>query len=301
MPRNFSVSLIIGVAPSLGFAHSSNGNSSLLHLEPWVLLPLSVITVLYIIGLIRIRRHRVWNNLRRKILYFSLALLCLLLALVWPLEVLSGRSFAAHMLQHMLLLSVAAPLLALARPLPILLAALPRTSRRALILKYRRSYLRPWRFLSRPTIAFALHAVIIWAWHAPAAFQLALENDAFHILEHFMFLTSAHLFWWSMFHRGGNRVRRYGANTLWMLSTLIHTGFLGALLTFAGYPLYSYYLLQAKAEGLLWNLSPLEDQQLGGTFMWVLGAGPYFVGGLVLALYCLRALERRTELPQSQT
>src|SRR5690606_35244658 len=248
MPRKFLALSLLGATPSLTFAHGGNDGSSLLHLEPLVLIPLGTITTLYIIGLIRIRQRRVWDTLHRKILCFSVALLCLILALVWPLEVLSGRSFAAHMLQHMLLLSVAAPLLVLARPLPVLLAALPKKSRRTLILRYRRGYVRPWRFLSRPAIAFSLHAVIIWAWHAPAAFQLALANNAFHILEHFMFLTSAHLFWWSMFHQGGSQVRRYGANTLWMLSTLIHTGFLGALLTFAGYPLYSHYVLQSQSD-----------------------------------------------------
>src|SRR5690554_6288757 len=127
----------------------------------------------------------------------------------------------------------------------------------------------------------------------PAAFQWALRNDTVHFMEHLCFLLSAHLFWWSMLHRGGSSLQRYGANTLWVLSTLIHTGFLGAVLTFARYPLYTYYAEQAQTVRLLWGLSPLEDQQLGGTLMWVLGAGPYLLAGLVLVLLCLRALERR--------
>src|SRR5690606_5907984 len=148
MPRKFSALSLLGATPSLTSAHGNNGSSGLLHLEPLVLIPLGTITTLYIIGLIRLRQRRVWNSLPPRVLCFSVASLCLILALVWPLEVLSGGSFAAHMLQHMLLLSVAAPLLALARPLPVLLAALPKKLRRTLILRYRRSYVRPWRFLS---------------------------------------------------------------------------------------------------------------------------------------------------------
>src|SRR5690606_36069224 len=134
MPRNFIRFALLLATPSLALAHGSNDNSSLWNLDPWVLTPLSALTALYIIGLHRIHQRRRDKKLPSGVIYFSAALLCLILALVWPLEVLSGRSFAAHVLQHMLLLSVAAPLLVLARPLPVLLAALPKKSRRTLIL-----------------------------------------------------------------------------------------------------------------------------------------------------------------------
>ena len=281
--------------PSLALAHGTGSHASLWNLDPWVLVPLGTITTLYVIGLARIRKRLPW-----RIAAFTGALVCLFLALIWPLEAWSSRSFAAHMLQHMLLLSLAAPLLVIARPLPVVLAALSKASRRALVLGFRSRYLGLWSFLARPAVAFSLHGMIIWAWHAPAAFQLALESNFIHILEHFCFLATAQLFWWSMLHRGGKSFQRYGSNTLWILSTLIHTGFLGAILTFARYPLYAYYVDEAKLEGLLWGLTALEDQQLGGTFMWVLGAGPYLLAGLILTLLCLRALERRTSFQQDQ-
>lgn len=280
----------LAFAPSLAQAHAGHHHEGLWQLDPWVLIPLSLGTCLYGLGLLRLWKRRP-SPLR--MIAFAAALLCLFLALIWPLEALSGQSFAAHMLQHMLLLSVAAPLLVAARPLPVILAALPGRARRLLIRGFARHSFGVWSLITRPGIAFALHALIIWAWHAPAAFQWALRNDTVHFMEHLCFLLSAHLFWWSMLHRGGSSLQRYGANTLWVLSTLIHTGFLGAVLTFARYPLYTYYAEQAQTVGLLWGLSPLEDQQLGGTLMWVLGAGPYLLAGLVLVLLCLRALERR--------
>ncbi len=289
--KRFTFALGI-MTPTLTQSHGLESHSGLWNLDPWVLVPLGALTMLYGVGL---TRRRKWpRHALQRIAAFTAAVLCLSFALVWPLEILSGRSFAAHMLQHMLLLSLAPPLLVIAQPLPVLLAALPMTFQRALVRGFRSRCRGAWAFLARPAVAFTIHGVTIWAWHSPAAFQWALQSNAIHILEHFCFFATAQLFWWSMLNRGGRTFQRYGTNTLWVLSTLIHTGFLGALLTFARYPLYAYYVERAELDGLLGGLTPLEDQQLGGTLMWVLGAGPYLLAGLILVLLCLRTLERRT-------
>src|SRR5690606_36194278 len=200
----FYLAVILTVAPSAARAHTAPPSTSLWNFDPAVILPLSVVAGLYCLGLLKLGRARPRSLPSSwRIITFASALLCLFLALISPLEALSSRSFAAHMLQHMLLLSVAAPLLVAARPLPVFLAALPQGVRRTLIRGFRQRCLVLWPFIARPGVAFALHALIIWAWHAPAAFQWALVNVAAHFLNHLCFLCSAYLFWWSMLHRGG--------------------------------------------------------------------------------------------------
>src|SRR5690554_6288756 len=154
----------LAFAPSLAQAHAAHPHEGLWQLHPWLLIPLSLATCLYGLGVLRLWTRRP-SPLR--MIAFAAALLCLFLALIWPLEALSGQSFAAHMLQHMLLLSVAAPLLVAARPLPVILAALPGRARRLLIRGFARHSSGIWSLITRPGIAFALHALVIWAWHAP--------------------------------------------------------------------------------------------------------------------------------------
>lgn len=216
------------------------------------------------------RRHgRPW----RAVCFFA-GLGTLVLALVWPLDALSERSFAAHMGQHMLLIALAPPLLALGAPLAPLHRAL--------------AYV-PWQRLTRPSAAFALHAAIVWAWHAPGPFQAALRSDAWHMLEHLSMLFSALLFWWSLLYAARARAGGYGVSTVLLLLTMMHTGLLGALLTFAPQPLYPAY-----GDGpAAFALTPLEDQQLAGLIMWVTGGIFYLVAGVALAAVWLRDAERR--------
>jgi cytochrome c oxidase assembly factor CtaG len=160
----------------------------------------------------------------------------LLLALGGPLGRLADASFAAHMVQHMMLIGVAAPLFTLA------LGA-------------------PWRV--HPAAAFAAHAAAIWSAHLPAVVAWMAAYHAVHVAEHVALLGTAILFWWSL------RQRTPGEAALWTLFTLIHTGFLGALLTFAPRPLYA---------GI-----GIEEQQLAGLIMWVPGGLVYIAAGLAFA------------------
>ena len=187
---------------------------------------------------------------------FAGALLALFLALAWPLGELAHESFAAHMAQHMLLIGVAAPLLVLSRfTVPALrgaswLGAVARTP---------------------PATAFALHAVAIWAGHAPRVIRWTIEYGWVHALEHVALLGTAALFWWTL----ASRRQAYGAAALWTLATLLHTGLLGALLTFSPRVLYRGY--------------SLEDQQLAGLVMWIPGGLCYLAAGLAFAAAWLGA------------
>lgn len=191
---------------------------------------------------------------------FAAALLALLVALTGPLEALAEASLAAHMAQHMLLIAVAAPLLALSHPRPRF-GPLPVPARRAVAAALRR--LQP---LARPRPAFALHAAAIWLAHAPRVVEWAAAYRPVHALEHVALLGTALAFWGALLRA---HALRSGAAPLLALGTLIHTGLLGALLALAPHALYSGYAL--------------EDQQLAGLIMWVPGGLCYLVAGLAAA------------------
>lgn len=186
-------------------------------------------------------------------LVFHLATALCFVAVLGPLDKWAETSAAAHMAQHMLFMVVIAPLWVLARPLPQLSAG----SGKILALVW-----QPLLRCARYPLQMAwLHGAVIWFWHLPAFYLLALDNPWWHSVEHACFLLSAGLFWWAVLNSSRN-------NTHWallaLLLTLVHTGFLGAILTFATRPLYG------AGRGL-------EDQQLAGLIMWVLGAIPYLL------------------------
>jgi cytochrome c oxidase assembly factor CtaG len=135
----------------------------------------------------------------------------------------------------------------------------------------------------------------LWVWHIPFLFQATLDNDFVHSLQHSSFLFSALLFWWALMH-GRARMRGYGIAVLYVFTTAMHTGALGALITFAGSILYPDYARTTPA----WHLTPLEDQQLGGLIMWIPAGLVYFVAGLALFAAWLRESEARVKLYEAE-
>jgi putative membrane protein len=215
--------------------------------------------------------------------------LTLFVALVSPLHPWGSVLFSAHMTQHELLMLVAAPALVLGRPIIAFLWALPagwapRLNRMTSV----RSWRVLWAFITNPFVAWLIHAVVLWAWHAPALFQATLESDFVHALQHVSFLSSALLFWWAII-QGRQRVLGYGLAVLYLFTTALHSGLLGALLTFSRaiwYPIYG----ETTAA---WGLTPLEDQQLGGLIMWIPAGLAYIIAGLALFAGWLRESEMR--------
>jgi putative membrane protein len=180
------------------------------------------------------------------------------------------------MVQHELLMALAAPLLVLGRPLEAWTWALPLATRRSLAwLAHHPALLGSWRALTEPLGAWTLHALALWIWHVPALFQHALENEGVHVLQHVSFFVSALFFWWSIL---GRPAHRNGTAIASLFTTMLHTGALGALLTFAPRVWYPDYGAAAAAFGL----TPLEDQQLGGLVMWVPAGAAYVVAALAI-------------------
>jgi putative membrane protein len=275
------VLLFAALLPTPAFAHGGHAVAPGMLLAEWrpdflVAALLAVATVLYGRGLARLwdRAGRGRGVGRWEATAFAAGMAILALALLSPLETLTGTLLTAHMIQHMLLIAVAPPLLLLGRPDAIFPFAAPALTRLALVLSAMRR-------LARPLPAATLHAFAVWIWHAPGPFQAALASEAAHDLEHASFLLTALLFWLSIIAAARSRVALIGAIAA-TLVTLIQGGFLGALITLAGRPLYPAY---TGAE--LWGPSPLEDQQLAGLVMWVPMGAIYLIAGLVLAAHLI--------------
>lgn len=195
----------------------------------------------------------------------------LALAVSPPLDQIADRWLFAHMVQHLLLTLVAAPLLVVG------IGAWPRL----------RVVLRTWvpgrggealgRVLTHPLVALVISAGVLWAWHAPRAYDEALADDRVHAAEHLSFIISSMLYWWPLL--GPDRAERSNAfRALYLLAGAFTGGLLGALLTFAPDAWYAHYIATPSATGL----SPLADQHLAGAVMWLIGAVPFVLIGVAV-------------------
>jgi cytochrome c oxidase assembly factor CtaG len=193
--------------------------------------------------------------------------------------------FSAHMAQHTLLILVAAPLLVLGRPLVAFVWGLPTRWRGGVGSVVRTPAVRAsWRWLTAPLVAWFLHGIAVWAWHAPSLYSATLTSDWMHALQHTSFLATALLFWWIPVE-ARRRPRAAGTSLVYLFATAMHTGVLGALLTFAPtlwYPAYA-------ATTMAWGVTPVEDQQIAGLVMWIPGGVVYLAAALVSFAPLLRA------------
>jgi putative membrane protein len=264
----------------------------------WEFDPL-VISGLCLSGFIYARGvHRLWSATRKgrgirewEAWCFAAGWLSIVLALVSPLHQLGQWLFSAHMTQHEILMLMAAPLIVLGRPAMAFLWALPAGRARQLTSWSKNRWReKVWRFFSGAFAAWGIHGLILWGWHIPALFEATLRSNFVHALQHTSFLFSALLFWWAVLH-GRRKVLGYGLAILYMFSTALHSGLLGALLTFARAAWYPTYANRTEA----WGISALEDQQLGGLIMWVPGGVVYIIAAMALFVGWMRESDKRVK------
>jgi putative membrane protein len=220
---------------------------------------------------------------------FWAALVALGLALLSPLDALSSALASAHMVQHLLLVLVVAPLLALSAPSSAILRGSPLAVRRASGRWRRRLGLTHGRLavLRHPAAVLLLSVGVLWFWHAAGPYDAALDSEPLHLLEHVSFLVTAVLFWHVVVGvRGAARVSG-GLGVLLVFAMAMQSVFLSVLLTFARTPWYSGYATTTAP----WGLDPLTDQQLAGVLMWIPAGGLYLVVALALLVSWIRATE----------
>ncbi len=209
-------------------------------------------------------------------------LLALALALVSPLDGLAHALFSAHMLQHVLLIAVAAPLLLLADPFAALLWGLP-APLRALggrLLRPGTVLRRLWQACTVMAVAWLGHVLVIWLWHLPAAYDAAVADRLLHDVEHLAFFVTALLFWWPVVQPAPRLRARtaYASRVVYLVLAAGQTGLLGLLLTLSPQAWYRSY-------------ASLEDQSLGGVVMWGLGGALDMLAVLILVFRYLMSQE----------
>lgn len=258
--RVFPAVLLLLPCPAL--AHGG-GTEPAWTFDPYVMIPLLGSVLLYAIGVLRLWRRAgagrgigAWRTV-----CYGLGWVALAGALLSPLHWLGERLFTAHMIEHEIVMVIAAPLIALARPIGACVWALPAQLRGVAGWALR-------GVMPGPFSATIVHGVVIWYWHIPVLFDAAVLSTPLHRLQHLCFVLSAIAFWWALLQRCER-----GAAVLHLFATATHTGLLGALIVLAPRVLY----LRQTADAAVWGFTPLQDQQLAGLIMWI-PAGTVYAG-----------------------
>ncbi len=251
--------------------------------RPEVILVLAAMGVLYTVGWLRLRgrgRGRMANGWR--LTSYWIGLISLALALLSSIDTFQSLLFGMHMIQHMLLIMVAAPLLMLGDPYPFLVWGLPVGARDAVQQAMaREGWLRRiLRRLTPPWWCWAAYMFVLVAWHVPAAYDAALLNELVHDLEHLTFFWTAMLFWWHVTGAGPHVHPSfgYGARIVYVLLAIPPNEALGVVLTLARQPFYPYYQTVPR----IWGLSVMDDQMFAGALMWSMGGMMYLIAALAL-------------------
>jgi cytochrome c oxidase assembly factor CtaG len=207
---------------------------------------------------------------------FVASLLTIVIALDSPIDYYADQLFWVHMLQHVLLLTVAPPLFLLGRPWPRMWRALPLEARTPVARTIARArWTAPIRVLARPLPAWILFNATIIAWHIPAAYDATLTSGVVHASEHALFFFTGLLFWARVIDPGPLRPRLvWPVRIAYVASAMVVTWALSITLVVLPHPAYGYYAALASRPG---GITALTDQQLAAGVMWVLGSIAYTI------------------------
>ena len=224
-------------------------------------------------------------NRWRLVSYYA-GLFFVALALLSPIDALSQQLFMAHMIQHLLLIMFAPPLLLLANPMPFMLWGLPDSWRHFVgrglsYILHRDSAVRNGvRLLTATGIIWLVWVISLIGWHDPTMYNWALRSAFVHNVEHLMFFLASMLFWWHV-TGAGPRIHKqlgYGSRIGLVIGAIPVNMLLGVVLAFATTAIYSYY----TAVPRLWGIDVVTDQRIGGLIMWIPGSMMYIVAALVM-------------------
>ena len=223
----------------------------------------------------RTRTAQRWRNI---CFYASLAVLAI--ALASPIELLSAKLFWVHMIQHVLLLMVAAPLFVLSCPWIRLWRCLPLSGRRSLGRALSQGdRAAPLRALSRaigdPVPSFVLFSGVLLVWHLPVLFDATLRSTELHALEHTLFFCTALLFWKQVIPSAPLHARLSSPQRVgYLIGAMIVSWVLAIVLAVAPHPLYSFYAAEVTRPG---GISAMADQQIAAGVMWVPGSISFLI------------------------
>src|ERR1700730_9669765 len=256
-------------------------------LESWsapigVNVSLCLAALVYPIGWLRLRK--VFPNLIAtwRLAAFLAGIVSLWIAIGAPLGAFDDVSLSLHMVQHLLLMAVAPPLILLGAPALPLLRGLPRMIRGAVgqFLCWPPAE-RLGRVLTDPAVCWLAATVALIAWHIPAAFELALRSDSWHEVEHACFFSTSLMFWSPVIQAYPSVAKWPGWSIpLYLFLGTLPGGALGAFLTFCDRVLYPSY----GSAPMIFHVSALEDQVFAGALMWVFGTFVYMAPAVILTV-----------------
>jgi cytochrome c oxidase assembly factor CtaG len=261
----------------------------------WTFEPLPTLGLAAVVGwwLWAVRRvnaaHRTNPVPRRRTVAFLGGMVALAFALLSGIGRYDTALFSVHMAQHVLLMLVAAPLIALGAPITLVLRLSSPETRRRWILPVLHS--RVVRVLAHPVVAWLIFAAMMWAVHFSPLFDASLEDPLIHDLEHFVFLTGALLFWWPAVALDPAPWRMsHPARIGYLFTQMTQNTFLAVVLLNAGAPLYRHYSTLVRP----WGMTALEDQRLAAGIMWIAGDAIFLTAILAVMVGWMRA-EARNE------
>ncbi len=226
------------------------------------------------------------------------------IALLSPIDVLSQQLFLMHMIQHLLLIMFAPPLLLIANPMPFMLWGLPDGARLSVgsflswLLRKDAPFRKTLMAITSPGFLWLLWVVFLYGWHDPNLYNAALYYEWVHDVEHLSFFITSLLFWWNITQAGPRIHKKIGmmARIALALAAVPVNAILGAVLAFTPDPVYTYYLSVPR----LWGISVMTDQQIGGVIMWVPGSMMFFIAAFILIARMMGKEERKPVLPESK-
>jgi putative membrane protein len=264
--------------------------------DPLILAGVVLMSGLYARGMAALRRRQGRLRLIQKLraVAFAVSQIAIIAALISPLEAMAGLYFSSHMVQHMLLTHIAAPLIALSFPISPFLMALPDAQRRRVGRWWASNPFglrTAWRFLTQPAVPWLLYAITLWVWHMPFLYSAAVENEFIHFLEHLFFIIAAVLFWWTVVHYFARSISRRGIGVMYLFLFAVQNSLLGALLTFSTVPWYPVYIDRAQELGI----SAIADQNLAGLIMWIPDGVLNVIVAIILMKMWLEGMEQRQQ------
>lgn len=284
------------LVPAAAVAHGANqgppptdafGIVTAWHLDFPVILALIAAVSGYLAAVAEVNAGHPGNRWsRRRTAAFLLGVGAIGLALLSPFDSLSDDLLVVHMAQHLLLVSVATPLLAASGIGTLALRVASSETRQRVLLPFLHS--RVVSALTFPVVGWVAFAGVMWFSHFTSLYNAALLDDSVHAVEHLLYMVAAALFWWPLLSPDPLRWRLHpGARLIALLASMPPMSFLAVTIASAATPLYAAYLGRGSAFGV----DALTDQRVAGSFMWVVGD----LGLLIPAAYVLVLLLRHEE------
>lgn len=298
MPLRFPPAVLLAAGATPRMAHAGLRDlAQAWSPEPLPLIALAILCLAYTVGIVRLLERAKPRGLLEtsRIAAMFIGVATLVVALATPLDALADRMLWAHMVQHLLLMMVAAPALVWARPTLALIWVFPRRARHILGRTWN-TIAAPWLApaLQRPATSWILFCGSLAFWHLPLMYRWALETEPRHALMHLSFLGAGLLFWSIVIGPARKRRLDLGRTILFVFSAALVAGLPGAVLTFARAPLY-----HSATPAVPGALTALEDQQLAGLLMWIPMDLELFAVAAALFAVWLIEMDRRQSAPGS--